>query len=418
MKLNALLDENRFILSPDRPDTAFTLPPLIFGDTEPVTLRGFTRGMNGLVAVDPASYEVNLVVGTPNARPTLGFWWLTTTAGDSMPIASRASAEDVASALVFAFGPVTVEGDEGEYIVTVTNPGVWATPTPSYTGSSVSGVEVFENTPGTATTSAQYRITVQEAAPASIATDAWSAGTQPVSTFAQVSGRLWQLNLGTPVDGGFFTLTIDGVTTEFIPVTAGGYQIETVLSVAGKPAQVQSDGVGGFYVMFAEDVTAASVGGHVVAFPYSTGQLALNSPALRELLDGQQFSPVTLSVSFAEGEQSSTCSANALLQMPIGASVSSQPPTPGVAGQTMRTLPTVTGYTGGGSANLDGVPTSGLSVPALYMFVSATDGGCIYRLRSGTDAANVPQIIRPLDYSATNEKVWEAVSITFFGGTP
>lgn len=73
-------------------------------------------------------------------------------------------------------------------------------------------------------------------------------------------------------------------------------------------------------------------------------------------------------------------------------------------------LPTVTGYTGGGAANLDGIATAGLITSRVFFFKHATDGGRLYLLRDGTDAASSPGIIRPADFdSSTNAKVWESV---------
>lgn len=72
-------------------------------------------------------------------------------------------------------------------------------------------------------------------------------------------------------------------------------------------------------------------------------------------------------------------------------------------------LELVTGFTGGGSTNLDGVATTAITVPALYWFKHATLGGRGYVLRAGTDAEASPGIIRPDDYNgATNAKVWQA----------
>jgi len=69
----------------------------------------------------------------------------------------------------------------------------------------------------------------------------------------------------------------------------------------------------------------------------------------------------------------------------------------------------VTGYTGGGSTNLDGVATINRGVPQLLAFDHASFGGKVYKLRAGTDAEASPSIIRPDDYNAsTNAKVWEA----------
>lgn len=70
---------------------------------------------------------------------------------------------------------------------------------------------------------------------------------------------------------------------------------------------------------------------------------------------------------------------------------------------------TVTGYTGGGATNLDGVATVNRSVPSLLAFDHASYGGKVFKLRAGTDAEASPAIIRPDDYNAsTNAKVWEA----------
>lgn len=418
MNLDLLNGENRFIISPDRPESPLAFPPLEFGSVIPVKLRVFEKGLSGLVAVDPSTYSVKLLVGTPNIRPTLGFWWISTTSGTSAVLNSRATKEDVAGALALAFGPVTVDGADGSYIVTVNAPGVWETPVSSFDGVTISSVPVFENTPGTATTSAQYRIEVLEVAPAGISTENWTAGnTSPESSFTQIQGRLWQLTIGRCADAGFFTLTIDGDTTEFISIFAGAYQIEMVLSVAGKPAQVQPDGVGGFYVMFSVDVALASIGGHVVAFPSVEGSLDLTSPGVRELLDGKQFTPVALTVVLSKNGQSDSFSTNLILQMPINQSAPPRYLTEDAGdSRYLHFLPSVTGYTGGGSANLDGIATVGLSIPRYCLFSHATDGGCIFRLRAGTDAENSPQIIHPLDYSTSNELVWEAISIAFFGG--
>ena len=70
---------------------------------------------------------------------------------------------------------------------------------------------------------------------------------------------------------------------------------------------------------------------------------------------------------------------------------------------------TITGYTGGGTTNLDGLATINRSVPSLLAFDHASYGGKVFKLRAGTDAEASPAIIRPDDYNAsTNAKVWQA----------
>lgn len=319
MQLNALESQSRFIVNQTRVDSPLILPPLYFGAVEPVELRLFRETARGLTAVDLSSYEITLLVGPPNVRPVLGFWQLTTTEGTSPFISSRASADDVQAALKGAFGSCSVAGGQGSYVVTVTAAGVWTLPTATFQGDTDSTVTVTEITPGTAQTPAQYRIELLEIA-AGIMPDDWDAGdTTPTNTFTQVSGRLWQLLLDPTADSGFFTLTIDGVTTGFVSLLCGAYNIAQALAAVGKPAQVELAASGvGFYVNFAEDVTACSVGGNVVILPFSTGVLDLTGSGVRELLDGLQFAPVKLTVIIAkDGQTTTAASADVTLQMPI-----------------------------------------------------------------------------------------------------
>lgn len=69
----------------------------------------------------------------------------------------------------------------------------------------------------------------------------------------------------------------------------------------------------------------------------------------------------------------------------------------------------VTGFTGGGSTNLDGIATTSLAVGTIAQF-TVSSSRYIYRLRAGTEAELSPFIIRPDDYDgAANTKVWERV---------
>jgi len=320
MKLNVLLDESRFIVSPDRPGAPLMFPPLEFGNVIPIELHAWQKTpFGGVAAVDISSYEISLLVGPPNTRPTLGFWEVTTTAGTSPQIAARATAEDVAAALADAFGPVTVEGGNGSYLVTVDAAGVWALPSATFQGNTLSGVIIMQITPGTATTSAQYRMEVLEVAPARIVPANWDAGsTTAVNTLAQVDGLLWRLTLDPNVNAGFFSLTVDGEDTDFLSVLSGAYQIQVALAAAGKTAQVEPDGIGGFFIVFAAEVTAASVGGTTVILPFQEANLDLTSTGIRELLDGLQFTPVKVSVMLVkDGVTETVASTDMVLQMPI-----------------------------------------------------------------------------------------------------
>lgn len=73
-------------------------------------------------------------------------------------------------------------------------------------------------------------------------------------------------------------------------------------------------------------------------------------------------------------------------------------------------LPTVTGLTGGGTANLDGVPTVGVSVPQLYV-LSVGLSSQLWQLAAGSDVENAAGgIVRPDDFNAlTNAKVFKRI---------
>lgn len=321
MRLDALIGQTRFIVGPGRQDTPLAFPPLEFGNVIPVDLHMWRESADGsLVAVDLSTYQITLLLGKANSRAALGFWQLTTTAGTSLAITSRAEKEAVQTALQHgAFTACIVEGGNGSYIVTLARPGIWALPSATFQGNTLSNVLVFQITPGTATTPAQYRVEVLEVAPARIIPANWSAGdTTPVNTFTQTSGRLWSLVLSPFVDNGFFTLTVDGTTTDFVDFSGGSYSIALALAAAGKPANVIPNGSGGYWVKFLVNVTAASVGGELVILPFSQGNLDLTSTGVRELLDGLQFTDVKLAVILVkDGQTGTVASADVMLTMPV-----------------------------------------------------------------------------------------------------
>jgi len=337
MKLNALFGESRFIVGPGQPDAPLCLPPLEFGNVLPMELRAWRKGMDGaLAAVDLSDYQITLLVGKPNSRPTLGFWRLATTFGTSPAIPARGTAEDVQAALAYAFTSCTVTGGNGSYIVTLAQPGIWALPTATFQGNTLSNCLVFEITPGTADTPAQYRVEILEVAPARIVPASWTAGdTTPANTFAEVSGNLWSLVLSPIVDNGFFTLTVDGEETDFIDFAGGAYAISVALAAADKAATVIPNGTGGYWVNFAEEVTAASVGGNLVILPWSSSSLDLTSTGLRELLDGLQFTDVKLTVILVkDGQTETVATADAMLTMPVNQPATITIDAPQMAGLT------------------------------------------------------------------------------------
>jgi len=75
--------------------------------------------------------------------------------------------------------------------------------------------------------------------------------------------------------------------------------------------------------------------------------------------------------------------------------------------EIMLSRPDITGLTGGGATNLDGIPTTGLAVGTILIIYDGSETR-IYRLTAGTDAENSPEIIRPDDFADPgNAKVWK-----------
>jgi hypothetical protein len=70
----------------------------------------------------------------------------------------------------------------------------------------------------------------------------------------------------------------------------------------------------------------------------------------------------------------------------------------------------ITGLTGGGAGNLDGIVTADITTALVALRLS--DAIKFYRLESGTDAESSPDIIRPDDYNgASNAKVWKLCAV-------
>lgn len=83
--------------------------------------------------------------------------------------------------------------------------------------------------------------------------------------------------------------------------------------------------------------------------------------------------------------------------------------------QYVQNRSSITGLTGGGATNLDGIATAnGAATTGWLAAVRNSDTTLnIYRLVSGTDSESSPDVIRPDDYATTtNERVWKRESPT------
>jgi hypothetical protein len=71
----------------------------------------------------------------------------------------------------------------------------------------------------------------------------------------------------------------------------------------------------------------------------------------------------------------------------------------------------ITGLTGGGAGNLDGIATT--TITTAFKAVKIAGALAFYRLEAGTDAESSPDVIRPDDYNgASNAKVWKLATIS------
>jgi hypothetical protein len=73
----------------------------------------------------------------------------------------------------------------------------------------------------------------------------------------------------------------------------------------------------------------------------------------------------------------------------------------------MRVEPSITGLTGGGANNLDGLVTvSGSYAVGICIFLVVGGIPAIYQLVSGAATESSPSVILPDDYGLTNTKHW------------
>ena len=152
------------------------------------------------------------------------------------------------------------------------------------------------------------------------------------------------------------------------------------------------------------------------------GQVSFNTFELRDYLDGAETAEIWLEVEITDGSGNRVTRAQAKTtvhgeviaedaMIPVGTTT--------FISQTdaynafVQSRPGVTGLTGGGSANLDGILTaSGAATVGWKALVDVAGVAYIYELESGTDAESSPDVIRPDDYAAsTNEVVWKLKTV-------
>lgn len=163
------------------------------------------------------------------------------------------------------------------------------------------------------------------------------------------------------------------------------------------------------------DVTGLSV------YEGLIGTLGFNAGTLfkRFLTEGDSSFVTTLEVKYDDGTYRST-----ILQVPVTLtkeilSSAALAPSNWNGGFYTKTesdnrfpiwLPAITGFTGGGSSNIDGLTTAAGEWTDRILLMANSGALKAYRLVAGTDAESSPTVIRPDDYNAsTNAFVWKLV---------
>lgn len=416
LRLRALLDEGRFIVSTARPDAALKLPPLVYGDVVNVELSAYRRSQadgNDFAVVDLTGYDISLAVGPSNSRPSLGFWTLTFASGTSAPIAAGATAAEVSAIIspltgVVSAGGITVTGDPGDWVFSFSLAGVQTVGTIIFQGSTTVTATITELTPGTSTTPAQWRVQLMESAPAGITPDAWTSGsTTPASTVTG-SGAIWRLNLDPAATTGFFTLTANGLTTGYLALSASALEIKTALELIASSCQVIPSATGGFIIAFAASTTLTINDSLLTVPPTKTALLNLSTPGIREMLDGAAFTPAEMTVTLTDGtSQTTSAIVGVMLKMPVAAPAASTFP----VYQRTAFLP-LTSYTGAGNS-LEALPTrNGAVTTSSVAFTVVSAISHTWQLQTGTNATDADAgYIRPSDYNdSTNPRVWVQIA--------
>lgn len=417
LRLRALLDEGRFIVSTDRPDAALKFPPLVYGDVVNVELSAYRRSQGSssvFSVVDLSGYDISLAIGEVNSRPSLGFWALTFGGDTSGPISAGATAEEVSAIIspltgIVGAGGITVTGDPGDWVFSFSLAGVQTAGTVAFEGATTVTASITELTPGTATTPAQWRVQLMESAPAGIVSDAWASGsTTPASTVTTGSGTVWRLNLDPAATTGYYTLTTNSRTTGYLPLSASTLDIKTALELIAAPCQVIPSSTGGVIIAFSTSTTLTIDDALLTIPPTKTALLNLSTPGIREMLDGLSFAPAELTVTLADGSsQTTSATVPVVLKMPVATPAASTFPV-----YQRTAFQPLTAYTGSGDS-LQALTTAGGVISTGSVAFTVVDAVLhTWQLQAGTNATDAASgYVRPSDYNAsTNARVWVQIS--------
>lgn len=427
LSLRFLMDEGRFIKHPFNPDAPLGLPSFTQGDVVPVRLYAYARtagNQSRIVPQNISSAHAELSMGSAGEHPELGFWFLSFGADTSGAIPAQTYEAEVSTILnavtsLRNIGGVDVAGTPCNFILTCRAVGAQTLPTVTYQGEVLANVRVSEVNAGDANSPAQWRVQIFSAAPASNV--AWQPATlTPSSTVESLGNNLWRVSLDEFAEGGYFKLAISAAPSAFISLYASPIEIQTALAAIagnlGQGAQVIPDQSGeGSFILALGNSNTLTIDDSALQIPPSLlGSLDLTGDGITELLDGAFFLGVTLSVK-TDGMWTNADAAVILRRsnspMPTSSSTIPNPPIGTPVSQT-RYLASVTGLTGGGPTNLDGVYTVQLPMNSLVKVIIPGPPDIEQEWELQTDpaypTASDPAngIVAPLDASSMNQRLW------------
>jgi len=431
--------------------TARAKPPIFFRGSQPtIELHFLKENPDGsdrdrpFVYEDPSTWTVKCGAGEIDAAPNSGTFTFTDPAAGQTTgaIAYNASAATVQTAIRAActtnFSACTVTGNAGGpwTVDRVTTTAFATDPTIDTSAISPAGstgvVDNIED--GTSALSEKWTITLVQGY-AILRTSGWSAlpsltgPTVTTTAGSATANETYRLTWSADAYEGNVVLTFTGDTeTSTLPAIPWNATATEVLDAFEAHTDVDANGVAvtkngpGDYTIVCvgtgirlSSTPALVVTSNTLRVPVGlTATLSAASVGVGDLLGSETEVQCVFEVEkTVSGVPTTVCQiTNALLRKDLIRN------TPGSARPTDNYLTsytginfsgTLSGYTGGGSTNLDGIVTTGLSDGFCLAFVHSTDGLRFYELVTGTDAESSPGIIRPDDYNgATNAKVWKS----------
>lgn len=460
--INVAAEDRRGLLTDFINSGRGSLPSLIRNDGMPVTLRCVTPNKSGARNWDDVDLEaaraaggIRLVLGDADKPPLAGTWGLAYD-GSSTGLAALAfdiSADDLKTALnahagITTDGGITTVTKTGNfYRITFTTVGAKDDFTLAANGlQPASSVRVSQLIAGDSTTKEVWIFELKQAPYAII--DNWTAGAGASVTVATVQAgsgsqnEVQSITLAPGTYGGTYslqlTLAVSGTPTArtyVVSGTATADELKALLEAhpgcgSGKLTVTGSSALG-YLVEFAQspvaltDITqmvAANI--NLLAPKYVTGTLLLNRDGLyRAFQDAgaDTISPtLEVEITFPSEHPATVFQENVIVSKDVfdlSTLLSAINPNFPTASEIVRWLAGVTGYTGGGATNLDGIDSVALPL-GLYVFRHSGGDLKAFRLEGGTDAESSPAVVRPDDYhGTTNARVWKLQSFGAGGGS-